>query len=61
LETGYYGLRECSLDRIYADKWLGEDRIAGLEEMRQQAARKKRGEPVQMSLFDLPGMNQDKS
>ncbi len=52
LETGYYGLKESSADRIHADKWLGGGRIAELEEMRQQVAREKQNEPVQMSLFD---------
>ena len=55
LETGYYNLEECSLDRVHADRWLGEERIAELEEMRQQAGREKQNEPAQMSLFDMPG------
>lgn len=53
LEIGYGNLNPSSLDRIHADKWLGEDRIAELEEMREQSEKEKRKEPVQMSLSDF--------
>lgn len=53
LEVGYDNLEEYSLDRIHADKWLGEERIAELEQERQKRIRQKENEPVQMSLFDL--------
>lgn len=45
LEVGYHGLKECGLDRIHADKWLGEGRIAELEKMRKE-------KPVQISIFE---------
>lgn len=53
LEVGYYNLEEYSLDRIHADKWLGEERIAELEEMRRRREKEKQEQPVQMSLFDF--------
>lgn len=55
LEVGYDNLEECSLDRVHADKWLGEKRIAELEEMRLQHEKEKQEQPVQMSLFDFMG------
>ena len=33
LENGYEGLEEYSTDRRHADKWLGPERIAELEQM----------------------------
>lgn len=54
LETGYDALPEYSVDRIHADKWLGEKRIAELETERQRRQQEK--QPVQISLFDLPEM-----
>lgn len=55
IEVGYENLEEYSLDRIHADKWLTEDRIAELEEMRKQKIREEQEKPVQLNLFDLEG------
>ena len=33
LENGYESLKEFSADRRHADKWLGQERIAELEQM----------------------------
>ena len=57
LEVGYENLEEYSLDKVHADKWLSDERIAELEEMRKQAIRKEKDKPVQMSLFDMEGFN----
>ena len=54
LEVGYENLEEYSLDKVHADKWLSDERIAELEEMRKQAMRKEKDKPVQMSIFDFP-------
>lgn len=54
LEIGYYNLKEYSIDRIHADKWLGEDRIKALERMREQKLKEEQNVPVQMTLFDYP-------
>lgn len=54
LEVGYYNLEEYSLDRIHADKWLGEERIEELEQMREQKMKEEQNLPVQISLFDFP-------
>ncbi len=53
LDIGYYNLEEYSLDKIHADKWLGEDRIMELESLRNQKQREKKEEPIQINLFDL--------
>lgn len=53
LEVGYRNLESYSTDRVHADKWLGEERIAELEEMREQQEKEKQNEPVQMNLFDF--------
>lgn len=53
LEVGYDNLEKHSLDRIHADRWLGEERIEELEEMRRQKEKEKQEQPVQMSLFDF--------
>ena len=58
LEVGYSGLEEYSLDRVHADRWLGEERIEELEEMRLQRLREEQEKPVQISLFDLPGWSE---
>lgn len=52
LEVGYENLKDSSLDKIHADKWLTNERIRELEEVRQQKIREEREKPVQMSLFD---------
>lgn len=57
-ETGYDALPEYSMDRIHADKWLGEERIAELEAERKKQQQEKQKEPVQISLFDLPEMRE---
>lgn len=57
LEVGYDSLEEYCLDRIHADKWLGEERIAELEQERQKRSKQKEEMPVQMSLFDLGVMS----
>ncbi len=53
LDIGYYHLEECSLDKIHADKWLGEKRIAELEELRKRRLKEEQEKPVQLSLFDM--------
>lgn len=53
LKSGYSNLEEYSLDRIHADKWLGEERIAELEEIRRQELKKEQEKPVQMDIFDF--------
>ncbi len=53
LEVGYYNLEKYSLDRVHADKWLGEERIEELEQERRQKAKEKEEAPVQMSLGDF--------
>lgn len=49
LEVGYESLEEHSLDRVHADKWLTEERLAELESIR--LAKLTEVVPVQMSLF----------
>ena len=53
LEEGYGNLKEFSLDRRHADRWLGEERIAQLERQRQELEKERREQPVQISLPDL--------
>lgn len=53
LECGYYNLEEHSLDRIHADKWLGEERIEELEKERKRKIKEQENQPVQLSLFDM--------
>ncbi len=53
LDVGYENLEEYSLDRIHADRWLGEERIAELEEMRRQRIKEEQQKPVQMNIFDF--------
>lgn len=36
LEIGYENLEEYSIDEVYADKWLTEERLLELGEIRQQ-------------------------
>lgn len=53
IEVGYYNFEEFSLDRIHADKWLGDERISELEKMREQKLKEEQEKPVQLSLFDM--------
>ena len=53
LENGYESLKEFSVDRRHADKWLGQERIEELEQMRQVKEKEKREQPIQLSLFDM--------
>lgn len=53
LEVGYENLEEFSMDKVHADKWLSEERLAELEELRQATLREIK--PEQLSLFDLMG------
>lgn len=52
LAAGYQGLAPYSVDRIHAEKWLGEDRIRELERQREQQLKEEQEKPVQLSLFD---------
>lgn len=56
IETGYHNLDLYSLDRIHADKWLGEERISELEEIRQQKIKEEHEKPRQMSLEEFISM-----
>ena len=56
LENGYESLEEYSTDRRHADKWLGPERIAELEKMRQLKEKEKKEQPVQLSLFDMEAL-----
>ena len=53
MENGYESLEKFSVDRRHADKWLGEERIAELEQMRLEKEKERREQPVQLSLFDI--------
>lgn len=53
VEIGYQNMEMHSLDRVHADKWLGEKRINELEEIRQQKLKEEQEKPVQLSLFDM--------
>lgn len=52
-EEGYQSLKEYSAEYRYADKWLGPERIAELEELHLKKEKEEREQPVQMSLFDM--------
>lgn len=54
LDVGYQNLEEYSLDKVHADKWLGEERIMELEGVRRQRLEEEKNKPVQISLFDFP-------
>ena len=66
LREGYGSLEEFSLDRRHADRWLGEERIAQLEQqrnvqqgqLRMEMEEERREQPVQISLSDLEGKRQ---
>lgn len=53
VENGYESLEKFSVDRRHADKWLGQERIAELEELRQLKEKEEKDQPVQLSLFDM--------
>ena len=53
LTVGYYNLESHSLDRIHADKWLGEQRIEELETLRLQQKQEKQIAPQQLSITDF--------
>lgn len=53
LDVGYDNLEEYSIDRVHADKWLGEERIAELETIRQKRLKEEQNKPEQLSLFDF--------
>ena len=53
LKDGYGSLKEFSLDKHHADRWLGPERIAELEKLRQLKEKEKKEQLVQLSLFDL--------
>ena len=55
LKEGYGSLKEFSLDKRHADRWLGEERIAQLERQRNGMEKERREQPVQISLSDLEG------
>jgi hypothetical protein len=42
LENGYESLEKFSVDRRHADKWLGPERIAELEQMRLEKEKERR-------------------
>ena len=56
LENGYESLEEHSTDRRHADKWLGPERIAELEQMHLLKEKEKKEQPVQLSLFDMEAL-----
>ncbi len=53
LDVGYHSLEEYSIDKIHADKWLGEERIVELEVLRKRRLKEEQEKPVQLSLFDM--------
>ena len=53
IAVGYDNLEEFALDKIHADKWLGKERIAELETIRQENIRKEANMLVQGSILDL--------
>lgn len=53
VEVGYENLESYSIERVHADKWLGAERIAELEEIRQKKLYAEQNRPHQMSLQDL--------
>ena len=55
LKEGYGSLKEFSLDKRHANRWLGEERIAQLEQKRQEMEKEEREQPVQISLSGLGG------
>ena len=53
ISIGYENLEPHSLDKVHADKWLGSERIAELEAIRQENIRKEANMLVQGSILDL--------
>ena len=53
IKAGYTSLPDHSLDKIHADKWLGEERIAELKRKRERMQEEAMKEPVQMNIFDF--------
>ena len=53
LTVGYSNLEPHSLDRVHADKWLGEERIDELEKLRLQQEQKKMETPQQITMADF--------
>lgn len=53
IDKGYENFEEYSVDKAHADKWLTEERLEELAEIRQQKIKEKQNKPVQLSLFDL--------
>ena len=53
ISMGYENLEPHSLDKVHADKWLGSERIAELEAIRQENIRKEANMLVQGSILDL--------
>ena len=53
LTVGYSNLEPHSLDRVHADKWLGEERIDELEKLRLQQEQKKTEAPQQITMADF--------
>lgn len=53
LTVGYPNLEPHSLDRIHADKWLGEQRINELELLRLQQEQEKLEAPQQLTVADF--------
>lgn len=53
LDVGYYNLEEYSIDKIHADKWLGEERIVEFEDLRKRRLKEEQEKPIQLSLFDM--------
>ena len=51
LDKGYENLPPHSIDRVHADKWLGEERLKELDRLREQRLREEQDKPVQLSLF----------
>ena len=53
MTVGYANLEPHSLDRVHADKWLGEERIDELEKLRLQQEQKKTEAPQQITMADF--------
>ena len=53
LTVGYHNLETYSLDRIHADKWLSEQRINELEQLRSQQEQEKQNQPQQLTIADF--------
>ena len=53
LNVGYQNMEPNSLDRIHADKWLGEERIQELEALRLQQEQEQKISPQQITIADF--------